>query len=199
MRLDSISAVAIAATFVAGLASGGEAQRRAESAVETRTSSDSAWDLRVESVYPLEPVTSAELTGASTAHRMGSSGRGMASATGRGFSADFTGMFRTTDPAHQVRRRLTGLWRLEVPLGTDADDINVRYEVVAPDGQVGFLGHRESTGHLPAEIRAEPIRIVRYEGTSAVLEGEAELVVDISKLQHAGSYGGTVRVTVAMR
>lgn len=199
MRLTSIIAVVVAATLGAGPAGSGDLHPRTVIGSDADTSTGSAWTIQVEPVYPLEPVTTTEMTGVSREYRSTGARTGAASFTGRGFTADFGGAFSQAELTPEVRRRLTGLWQLRIPPDMHPADIRVRYEVVAPDGRVGSLRHRESDHHIPATVHAEPVRILRHEGPMVVIEGAAELVVDITDLRRAGRYGGTIRVTVEPR
>jgi hypothetical protein len=52
---------------------------------------------------------------------------------------------------------------------------------------------------MSATVRALPMRIVERGRETVVVEGEAELVMDIMSVGQPGDYAGTIRVTVGTR
>jgi hypothetical protein len=97
----------------------------------------------------------------------------------------------------EITRRIPALWRLRVDDSAPMATLDVRYEVVALNGRAGRLSHVD---HPEAEIgaRAEPLTpdVLGRDGGTVVLEGGMILILRLGETRYAGSYAGTVTVTV---
>lgn len=97
----------------------------------------------------------------------------------------------------EVTRRIPTLWRLRVDETAGPAALDVRYEIIARNGRSESLSHVD---HPEAEIgvRVEPLtpEIIGRDGETAVLEGGMILRLLIGETRYAGSYAGTVTVTL---
>lgn len=147
---------------------------------------EAARGLRTINRLRLEAITGSELT------------RGLGSRT------DDLGRWRGTSirfiPAPletEVTRRLTPLWRLGVDDAALAAALDVGYRIVADNGHVDRLSHVD---HPEAEIAASieplpPTFLDGADGTTAI-EGGAVLTLRLDEARLAGTYSGSIEITL---
>lgn len=101
-----------------------------------------------------------------------------------------------------IKREIPSLWRLSLPAGraSAAGGIDVRCDVVAPDGSSGRLALRGGSGEeVPVRLTPSPASVVKQSPQGDEIEGGAVLEVDLSKARYAGTYTGLITVTVTAR
>jgi len=97
----------------------------------------------------------------------------------------------------RIVRSLPGVWRLRVDERADVRLPHVRYSLVSPSGQVGRLGLLEdSRFDLPARLLPQQSTVIARTDSGKILEGGVDLVIDLDRLETAGTYSGTLTVTV---
>ncbi len=144
-----------------------------------------AGELLVPPAVTLEPVTAAELT------------------WGRGTAPVDLGRWRPGAPADlpplatEVTRSVPSLWRLGIDQRTRLETLDVHYEMTAANGRGERLSHVD---HPEAEIGVlvEPLApvIIDVDGDTAVLEGGLVLTLLLDETRYAGTYAGTLTVSI---
>jgi len=188
-RLTSgVAGLIIAMVAIPAAAAG---PRRAPSRI-----ADSARTTRVESRVVLSPVSSLDFQ-TEFAVRTSNKSTDDAHVQGRGL------VVTRSDPAQgrfalpSVQREVNSLWRLELASTDDIQDLQVEYDVVAPDGTEGRFSHVDNPGSQIA-VRAMPLppRVVERNHHGVVVEGGALLDLDLMPASEAGAYQGTIRVNI---
>ena len=93
--------------------------------------------------------------------------------------------------------QLPVLWRMRLPEGLTVDQIDVRYEVTAPDGRLDRLvavDGRQS--EVRTELYAVGPFVVSRDSDGAIVEGGLTLYLDFASVCMAGRYTGTLTVTL---
>ena len=96
-----------------------------------------------------------------------------------------------------IVRTLPGVWWMRLRDERALDDMDVRLELTSGDGTHNRLVH-ESDQNSQIHVTVEPLApVVALDDTSSVvIEGGAVLILDISDVRSAGSYSGTLTVTI---
>ncbi len=145
-----------------------------------------AGELLVPPAVTLEPVTAAELTW----------GRGTAPIDlGRWQGPD--GPIDLLPLATEVTRTVPSVWRLGIDEHARLETLDVHYEMTAANGHAERLSHVD---HPEAEIGVlvEPLApiIIDSDGDTAVLEGGLVLTLLLDETRYAGTYAGTLTVSI---
>ncbi len=142
-------------------------------------------ELLVPAAATLEPVTAAELT------------------WDRGTAPVDLGRWRPGSPvdlpplATRITRTVPSLWRLGVGEGTRLETLDVHYEMTAANGRAERLSHVEHPED-EIDVLVEPLDlvIIDSDGETAVLEGGLVLTLLLDETRHAGTYAGTLTVSI---
>lgn len=154
-------------------------------AAHGRLSADPPGVLQIEPRVSLAKVAASEILPASShAVSMGTWRAGNASMG--------SGAFRA-----RIVRRLPVLWRMRLPEGLTVDQIDVRYEVTAPDGRPGRLVAVDGPqSEVRTELHAVGPFVVSRDADGAIVEGGLTLYLDLASVRMAGRYTGTLTVTL---
>jgi hypothetical protein len=123
---------------------------------------------------------------------------------GRGSAALDMGVWRGPGSAFdispivlQVTRLVPRIWQMRVADTTSPAAIDVRYEVFGADGSPGRLTHVEHPGDA-LRVVIEPTRpeVIASDDQGTVVEGGAALQLWLDQARYAGTYTGTVVVTI---
>jgi hypothetical protein len=98
----------------------------------------------------------------------------------------------------QVRRVIPAVWRLRQS-AQSFELPRVSLELLAPDGTPGRLlreGQAQGFSEIRVSLRPLPPTIVERDAETIVIEGGAELSLDLSKARMAGRYSGALVVTL---
>ena len=125
----------------------------------------------------------------------------MLSASGRAVSLGSWNARNAALPSGAVRtrivRRLPAFWRMRLPDDLTVGQIDVRYELTAPDGRVGRLVAADGQqSEVRAELRALAPVVVSRDADGAIVEGGLTLYLDLESVRTAGRYTGTLTVTL---
>ena len=103
-----------------------------------------------------------------------------------------SGAFQT-----RIVRQLPVLWRMRLPDGLTVGQIDVRYEVTAPDGRLGRLVAVDGPqSEVRTELHAVGPFVVSRDADGAIVEGGLTLYLDLESVRTAGRYTGTLTVTL---
>ncbi len=96
-----------------------------------------------------------------------------------------------------VTRHVPSLWRVTMPRGTNVDDLEITYDVLSEKGRDGCLSLR-GKGDFECPVRILPTRPVTVERQDQVdlLEGGAILELDLTTVRYAGTYSGTLLISI---
>lgn len=99
----------------------------------------------------------------------------------------------------RVLRRLDGLWRFDVPAERTTDAaLQVEYELRGADGRRDALSLPDADGAwIPVRLQPVGPRLLRSWNGRSWLEGGVILDLDLEDVRHAGTYRGTLFVTVS--
>lgn len=125
----------------------------------------------------------------------------MLSASGRAVSLGSWNARNAALPSGAVRtrivRRLPAFWRMRLPDDLTVGQIDVRYELTAPDGRVGCLVAADGPqSEVRAELRALAPVVVSRDADGTIVEGGLTLYLDLESVRTAGRYTGTLTVTL---
>ncbi len=96
-----------------------------------------------------------------------------------------------------VIRRLPGLWQLQIPGGATLDDLEVSYELSAANGHRDRLNHdQRADSEIEVRLRPLPPILLQNQGDGTVVQGGVKLELDVSEARVAGTYLGSLTVTV---
>ncbi len=133
----------------------------------------------------LEPITAAELT------------------RGRGTAPVDLGRWRPGGTPElpplvtEVTRTVPSVWRLGIDERTRLETLDVSYELTAANGRAERLSHLD---HPEAEIGVlvDPLApvVVDSDGETSVLEGGLVLTLLLDETRYAGTYAGTLTVSI---
>jgi hypothetical protein len=97
----------------------------------------------------------------------------------------------------RVTRRVPSIWQMRVADTIHPGAIDVRYEVFGADGSPGRLTHVEHPEDgLGVIIEPTQPEVVVSDDQGMVVEGGASLQLLLDEARYAGTYTGTVLVTV---
>lgn len=103
-------------------------------------------------------------------------------------------------PATTLLRRLPDLWQLRLAERDRLSELQVSYEVVSASGREGFLSHDQDPD-LTIPVRARPLPLSVWDDRSGrgtrIVQGGLALEIDVGLARRAGSYGGTLVVTIS--
>lgn len=143
-------------------------------------------EVRVAAHLTLDAISAAELT----------QGRGSA-ALDMGVWRGAGSTFDVSPIVLQLTRLVPSIWQMRVADTTYPGAIDVRYEVFGADGSLGRLTHVE---HPEDALRViiEPTQpeVIFSDDQGTVVEGGAALQLLLDEARYAGTYTGTVVVTV---
>jgi len=142
--------------------------------------------IQIEPTIRLEEIRADELLPDATqrAISLGSYARGGAVPAGR-----------TMDPG--IVRHVPVLWRMYVPDERLIESLEVRVQMIAPDGSPGRLGTTDGTrSAIRAVARSTPPVVVERDGDGAVVQGGLTLLLDLEEIRNAGTYTGTLSITI---
>lgn len=97
----------------------------------------------------------------------------------------------------EVTRRVPSLWRLRVDGTVQPASLDVRYTLVALNGHLDHLSHVDRpTAEIGARI--DPLRpsIVERGDHTALVEGGMVLTLTLDETRQAGTYAGSITVTI---
>lgn len=153
--------------------------------------------LWIDSTALLEPVTSFDLR---------TNGEGLAVRRTVTATVDrtSTGTLRTrlappasTAPVTTVNRRIDRLWRLEIGDAGAAAATRVDYDVVGANGMHGVLSHTSNDrSMIGVRVVELPARQIGRAGFADAVEGGVMLEMNLDRALEAGTYAGSLRVTV---
>ena len=123
---------------------------------------------------------------------------------GRGSALPEAGVWRGSASAFdlspillRVTRLAPSLWRMRLADASYPGAIDVRYEVFGADGSPGRLTHVEHPEDgMGVIIEPTQPEVIFEDNQGAVVEGGAALQLLLEEARHAGTYTGTVVVTV---
>jgi hypothetical protein len=97
----------------------------------------------------------------------------------------------------RIVRTIPALWWMRLRDERDLDNLDVRVDLSATDGGRGRLAHgRDEGSQIRVEVRPlEPV-VTIDDTDSVVVEGGALLILDLTGVRAAGTYNGTLTVTV---
>jgi hypothetical protein len=97
----------------------------------------------------------------------------------------------------KIVRTIPAVWRMRVRDEHEAYELNVRYELTSPDGRVDRLGPADGSGsEIRTTVRSLPPTVVAVDDAGAVIEGGMVLYLELDSVRRAGSYSGTLTVTL---
>ena len=95
-----------------------------------------------------------------------------------------------------VSRSVSSLWRMALP-EQDRGSLEVSYEIVGANGAAGCLSHVvEPEAEIWVTVRPLQPTVLSSDGQTALLEGGDDLDLDLARARSAGTYAGTLRVTI---
>ncbi len=160
----------------------------------------------IDALFSALPVSSQSLTLPSRisleAVRLGELSDGSAVSAGSdrrraGRDLQAFGTAPTSDVKTVVMRRLPDLWQLQIPDGTLPDDLEVSYELIAANGRPDRLNHdRRADSEIEVRLRPLPVILLQSQGDGTVVQGGLKLELDVSQARVAGTYLGSLTVTV---
>ena len=95
-----------------------------------------------------------------------------------------------------LTRELPALWELRVPADLPLEMLDVRFDLVADNGERRRLNGPEAGRDIPVRTRPLPPVVVREEGSFVVLRGGAVFELDLGSVRRSGNYGGRLTVRV---
>jgi len=96
-----------------------------------------------------------------------------------------------------IVRTIPAVWRMRVRDEHEAYELNVRYELTSPDGRVDRLGPADgSNSEIRTTVRPLPPTVVAVDDAGVVVEGGMVLYLELDSVRRAGSYSGTLTVTL---
>lgn len=96
----------------------------------------------------------------------------------------------------RIVRELPALWRMRLPEDLTIGQVDVRYELTAPDGRVGRLVAADGPESVLTELRPLVPVVVSSDSGGAIVEGGLTLYLDLGSVRTAGRYTGTLTVTL---
>ena len=97
----------------------------------------------------------------------------------------------------RVVRHVPFVWRMHVPDEELIGAMAVRYDVTAPDGRTNTLSALDgSDSEIRMIVRSTPPVVVTRDSDGAVVEGGLTLYLDLAQVRSAGTYTGTLTVTI---
>ncbi len=113
-----------------------------------------------------------------------------------GFAARGAGRF--PDLPTKVTRELPDLWRLWLPNDASPSALEVSYELVSARGRRDRLSHRDSEpSEIEVRVRPIPPAVTARDGAGKELEGGVVLELDVAPARAAGTYLGTLTITIS--
>lgn len=101
---------------------------------------------------------------------------------------------RPTVAHRQVIRRLDGLWRMRLPLVVAPRALRVSHRMRGNDTET--LSEEAGEAHIRVRFQPLPPVVVCRNSTDQIVEGSADLVLEVGDLALAGRYFGTIETTV---
>jgi hypothetical protein len=178
------AALLLSLLWTAGALAGGP--RPAARALEPGDLPTRPGEVRLAAHLTLDAISAAELT------------------QGRGPAFSEAGVWRGSGSAFdaspillRVTRLVPGIWQMRVADTTYPGAIDVRYEVFGADGSPGRLTHVEHPEDgLGVIVEPTQAEVVAVDDQGMVVEGGAALQLLLDEARYAGTYTGTVLVTV---
>ena len=96
-----------------------------------------------------------------------------------------------------IVRTIPAVWRMRVRDEHEAYELNVRNVLPSPAGRVDRLGRAAgSSSEIRTTVRSLPPTVVAVDDAGAVIEGGMVLYLELDSVRRAGSYSGTLTVTL---
>jgi len=97
----------------------------------------------------------------------------------------------------RIVRNVPLVWRMRVPDEELVGALGVRYEITSPDGQANTLSAPDgSDSAIRMILRSMPPVVVTRDRDGALVEGGVTLYLDLEQVRSAGTYSGTLTVTI---
>ena len=185
--------IAVAAAILVAMA----AEEANAQSMRVNTGNRSGTQLWIETTASLEPVTSYDFQGSAGGGPESRSTTTYASLSSPGsFRAGFATP-PTGVPITTVRREIGKLWRLRLRDTSSHSYTRVEYDVIGANGERGVLSHTTNDRSMIAVRVVElPVRQDGRPGDLGTVEGGVMLEMDLGRAVEAGSYAGSLRITV---
>lgn len=96
-----------------------------------------------------------------------------------------------------VVRHVPYVWRMRLPDEEQASAISVRYDITSPDGRANTLAAVDrSDSKIRMVLRSLPPVLVTRDADGVLVEGGLTLLLDLENVRSAGTYSGTLTVTI---
>lgn len=100
----------------------------------------------------------------------------------------------------RIEREVPVVWEMWLPKDARPERLLVEYEVISPSGERDRLGHRSrSVSALELRLVPLPPEVVGETDDRILVRGAVRLELDVERLRFAGTYEGTLSVTVRER
>jgi hypothetical protein len=97
----------------------------------------------------------------------------------------------------RVVRTISSVWRMRVPDEEMVGALEVRFEMTAPDGRTDCLALTEGDdSEIRTILRSTPPVMVSRDAYGTIVEGGLTLYLDLDAVRTAGTYSGTLTVTI---
>ena len=97
----------------------------------------------------------------------------------------------------RIVRHVPFVWRMRLPDEELIDSMAVRYSITARGGRTNSLSALDgSDSEIRMIARSTPPVVVTRDGDGAIVEGGLTLYLDLEQVRSAGTYSGTLTVTI---